>query len=152
MTSTKSSCTRLTRRPYDLLFVLSAIVCVCSGFNYDGKSPAIDIAGRDANIVQIGERHDINYHSALVSRQTGQCGPGLPCSNGACCGASGYCGYGSAYCGTGCLSNCGAYAECGQFAQTNGTQCPLNTCCSQFGFVSCQVQKTTILSYCTDSF
>lgn len=90
----------------------------------------------------------------LERRQSFQCGAGNPCSNGACCGGSGYCGYGEpsvketltgtwsscltgpTYCGSGCVSNCGAVAECGQYAATAGTQCPLNTCCSQYGFVS----------------
>ena len=30
----------------------------------------------------------------LERRQSFQCGAGNPCSNGACCGGSGYCGYG----------------------------------------------------------
>lgn len=64
------------------------------------------------------------------------CGPGNPCSNGACCGSSGYCGYGPVYCGKGCVSNCDAVAECGQYAKIAGQTCPLNTCCSQYGFVS----------------
>ena len=64
------------------------------------------------------------------------CGPDKPCSNGACCGASGNCGYGATYCGTGCVSHCDATAECGKDAKVPGTTCPLNTCCSQYGFVS----------------
>lgn len=67
------------------------------------------------------------------SEQTYTCGPGNPCSNGACCGESGYCGYGPTYCGNGCTSNCDAHAECGQYAAKPGTTCPLNVCCSQFG-------------------
>lgn len=62
------------------------------------------------------------------------CGPDRPCSNGACCGSSGNCGYGSTYCGTGCTSNCNALAECGKDSKDGQTTCPLNTCCSQFGF------------------
>ncbi|KAG8685691.1 hypothetical protein FRC08_012968, partial [Ceratobasidium sp. 394] len=38
------------------------------------------------------------------------------------------------YCGTGCQSNCTATAECGQYASVPGTKCPLNVCCSQYGF------------------
>lgn len=95
--------------------------------------------------------------STLEPRQTYQCGPGNPCSNGACCGTGGYCGYGDfsvkiapwveldcsslsgpTYCGSGCVSNCDAVAECGQYAPENSTECPLNTCCSQYGFVSLQ--------------
>ncbi|KAI0157094.1 hypothetical protein GGR52DRAFT_586914 [Hypoxylon sp. FL1284] len=62
------------------------------------------------------------------------CTTAKPCSNGACCGGSGYCGYGPTYCGTGCVSQCNAVAECGQYAKIPGTTCPLNTCCSEFGF------------------
>lgn len=56
-------------------------------------------------------------NSSLIPRDTYQCGPGNPCSNGACCGGSGYCGYGPTYCGSGCVSNCDAVAECGQYVE-----------------------------------
>ena len=68
------------------------------------------------------------------------CSATKPCSNGACCAKSGYCGYGPASCGNGqspndvCWSNCDAHAECGQYAASPGKHCPLNVCCSQFGF------------------
>ena len=62
------------------------------------------------------------------------CGPDKPCANHACCGVSGWCGYGPTYCGTGCQSNCNATSECGQYASTPGASCPLNVCCSPFGF------------------
>jgi chitinase len=70
-----------------------------------------------------------------ISGQDGYtCGPGNPCSNGACCGESGWCGYGPTYCGDGCQSNCNATADCGQYAATSGQTCPLNVCCSEYGF------------------
>ncbi|KAH8882031.1 hypothetical protein GQ53DRAFT_589853, partial [Thozetella sp. PMI_491] len=68
------------------------------------------------------------------------CDEAHPCSNGACCGKSGYCGYGTTYCGDGttpnsvCWSNCNATAECGINANPANTTCPLNVCCSQYGF------------------
>ncbi|KAJ5344046.1 CAZyme family GH18 [Penicillium brevicompactum] len=37
-------------------------------------------------------------------------------------------------CGSTCVSNCNATAECGKWAATAGTTCPLNVCCSEFGF------------------
>ncbi len=84
-------------------------------------------------------------YNALDRRDDYSCGPGKPCKNGACCGKSGYCGYGApspgiyasfdlfrtsigpASCGSGCVSNCQATAECGQYASTAGKTCPLNT-------------------------
>lgn len=72
----------------------------------------------------------------LNRRDTYSCDADNPCSNGACCGPSGYCGYGPIYCGTGCVSNCNTTAQCGQYAATPGATWPLNVCCSQYGFVS----------------
>lgn len=68
------------------------------------------------------------------------CNETTPCENGACCGKSGYCGFGDTYCGTtgespndDCWSNCDAHAECGEHAVPAGKGCPLNVCCSEFG-------------------
>lgn len=84
--------------------------------------------------------------SSLHTRQAGgtvedySCGPSKPCSNGACCAKTGYCGYGPDSCGDGttpndkCWSHCDATAECGRYAAKAGQECPLNVCCSQFGF------------------
>ncbi|RWA12800.1 hypothetical protein EKO27_g2300 [Xylaria grammica] len=76
----------------------------------------------------------VAHNTALFPRDDYTCSPGKPCSNHACCGKSGYCGYGPTYCGTACTSNCDAKAECGQYASPAGKTCPLNTCCSEFGF------------------
>ncbi|KAL4984435.1 hypothetical protein BDW68DRAFT_193691 [Aspergillus falconensis] len=69
------------------------------------------------------------------------CNETSPCSNGACCGKSGFCGYGATYCGTSgespneaCWSNCDAHAECGKDSLSGNATCPLNVCCSQYGF------------------
>ncbi|KAJ5555613.1 hypothetical protein N7461_004083 [Penicillium sp. DV-2018c] len=62
------------------------------------------------------------------------CSKDKPCSNGACCGKSGNCGYGPTYCGDGCMSNCNATADCGLYARIPGQGCPLNVCCSKYGF------------------
>lgn len=64
------------------------------------------------------------------------CSAKKPCSNGSCCGPSGFCGFSDTYCGKGCLSNCNATAQCGKDAEPKGKTCPLNVCCSQYGFVS----------------
>jgi chitinase len=83
-------------------------------------------------------RHDAQAKDAsgLLRRDDYACDANNPCSNGACCGVGGYCGYGSTYCGTGCVSNCDATAECGKDAAIANQTCPLNVCCSQYGFVS----------------
>ena len=87
--------------------------------------------------------HDISSGGSLLQARdnTYNCDENNPCSNGACCGKSGYCGYGPTYCGTNgqspndqCWSQCDAHAECGQYAVNPGQGCPLNVCCSQFGF------------------
>ncbi|OTA92708.1 glycoside hydrolase family 18 protein [Hypoxylon sp. CO27-5] len=69
------------------------------------------------------------------------CSENKPCGNGACCGKNGVCGYGPTYCGTNnispndaCWSHCDAKAPCGEFAATPNATCPLNVCCSQYGF------------------
>ncbi|KAI1412614.1 glycosyl hydrolases family 18-domain-containing protein [Hypoxylon sp. FL1857] len=85
-------------------------------------------------------------HELLARQKVGQddysCSESKPCSNGACCSkTSGYCGYGPDSCGTSgqspndkCWSHCDAKAECGRYAKEPGQKCPLNVCCSQFGF------------------
>ncbi|KAK6345772.1 hypothetical protein TWF718_007678 [Orbilia javanica] len=83
-------------------------------------------------------------HAGLNKRQDYTCGPGRPCHNGACCGPSGWCGYGPESCGTGCSSNCDAKAECGQYTEPVGKTCPLNVCCSQHGFCG------TTTEFCDD--
>jgi hypothetical protein len=75
-------------------------------------------------------------YGTLLGRDDYSCSASNPCSNGACCGASGFCGYGPTYYGTRCLSQCDATAECGKYASTVNKTCPLNTCCSEYRFVS----------------
>lgn len=81
-------------------------------------------------------------HRGLDKRDDYSCDENNPCSNFACCAKSGYCGYGEKYCGDGtspgpndvCWSNCDAHAPCGRDALVANTTCPLNVCCSEFGF------------------
>ena len=90
--------------------------------------------------VAAAKKHDHRPRSVdLFKRQsgpsgTGTCAPGTPCSNGACCSKSGFCGYSPDFCGTAsCISNCDAKAECGKYAAAGKQKCPLNVCCSQYG-------------------
>ncbi|KAJ5094625.1 CAZyme family GH18, partial [Penicillium angulare] len=48
-------------------------------------------------------------------------------------------------CGSTCVSNCNATPECGKWAATAGTECPLNVCCSGYGFCG------TTTDFCTNS-
>ncbi|KAI2696119.1 CAZyme family GH18 [Penicillium roqueforti] len=88
---------------------------------------------------------EVNNHVSISARDDYSCSASNPCSNGACCGASGYCGYGDTYCGKGCVSNCDAIAECGKYTQPANKTCPLNTCCSEFGFCG------TTKDFCNDA-
>ncbi|KAF7339152.1 hypothetical protein MVEN_01992300 [Mycena venus] len=79
---------------------------------------------------------DPNQPTNATSLPLGSCTPDIPCSNGACCnGGSGFCGFGDEFCGKDvCTSNCDAKAECGKDAPPQNVTCPLNVCCSKFGF------------------
>jgi len=77
----------------------------------------------------------LGAQDGLANNADGSCSKSSPCEQG-CCGASGYCGFGPNYCGTGCLSGCDAQAKCGQYAAVPGQECPLNVCCSEFGYVT----------------
>ncbi|KAJ5712178.1 hypothetical protein N7488_006334 [Penicillium malachiteum] len=72
-----------------------------------------------------------------VTAQTYYCNSTSPCYNGACCGYSygeGICGFGPDFCGDTCISNCTATAQCGEYASDPTASCPLDVCCSQYGF------------------
>ncbi|OKL55264.1 hypothetical protein UA08_09465 [Talaromyces atroroseus] len=102
------------------------------------------LAGQ-ASLTSAKSRFEVNHgsslnhsyqHGLLHSRDlpTGTCNAATPCANGACCGSDNLCGYSAAFCGTGCQSNCDAKAECGPYAVEGQQTCPLNVCCSEFGF------------------
>ncbi|CAI7636880.1 unnamed protein product [Penicillium crustosum] len=91
------------------------------------------------NLFEDSDNYDTNL-SHFVRRDGGSsCTKEKPCSNGACCGPfygtrTGTCGYGETFCGTDCTSNCDAKPTCGKDANPVGKTCPLNVCCSEFGF------------------
>jgi hypothetical protein len=136
---------KFASRAWGVLVGILLILCIRVWPDNDAKSPPIRIAPRDTEIGNFGDGTDVRFNATLIPRQDHQCGPGNPCNNGACCGGSGYCGYGPTYCGSGCVSNCDAVAECGQYAKTPGARCPLNTCCSQYGFVCSPITNTHVL-------
>ncbi|EEP82318.1 conserved hypothetical protein [Uncinocarpus reesii 1704] len=70
------------------------------------------------------------------------CSASKPCKLG-CCGSvdkttgKGVCGLGPDFCGDGCISTCNEKSECdpGWGAEWSlASNCPLNVCCSRFGF------------------
>ena len=67
---------------------------------------------------------------------TGTCNAQTECPIAACCGTNGLCGYSPSECGQGnCTSKCDSKAECGQYGVAGKQNCPLNVCCSKFGYV-----------------
>ena len=99
--------------------------------------------------------------AVMLPRQTDGCDRDNPCDQG-CCSRFGNCGFGPDFCGEDCVNNCDAVAECGreyrapsihpllernnpgniltqhlyptEFARPGDERCPLNVCCSEFGF------------------
>ncbi|KAL3476933.1 glycosyl hydrolases family 18-domain-containing protein [Aspergillus californicus] len=115
-------------RAFLIFFFLSFLSLSTATSQWDSVSPDEDL-GVSSN------------DFGLLRRDKFRCDKDKPCANGACCGKSGYCGFGDKYCGTtgkspndDCWSNCHAHAECGKDAVKPGTKCPLNVCCSAFGF------------------
>lgn len=111
---------------HGILFVAPARAASHSSHKHlhPARTPETDVTPNLKGTTLLAPRTDGSY----------SCDKSNPCSNGACCGASGFCGYGPTYCGTGCISQCDAKAACGQYAQDPNAQCPLNVCCSQYGF------------------
>jgi chitinase len=67
------------------------------------------------------------------------CSADVPCASGCCGGQSNVCGLGPDYCGPeNCINNCDAKSECNPgdwpAQYVNATTCPLNVCCSEYGF------------------
>lgn len=123
-----------------LLSVFALIICITFLLKVGIDTFSADYSNSGQNTAKLTRREYLqepttNGSSLLQRRDDYTCGPGRPCRNGACCGESGFCGYGNTYCGPGCTSNCDAHAECGKDALIPDTKCPLNTCCSQYGFV-----------------
>ncbi|KDB22160.1 hypothetical protein H109_05949 [Trichophyton interdigitale MR816] len=84
---------------------------------------------KDADISVAGRPLFYNSHKFATTGDLpiGTCAPGIPCQGG--------CGYSPDFCGQdNCISNCDAKAECGQYGVEGKNRCPLNVCCSQYGF------------------
>ncbi|CAG8962203.1 hypothetical protein HYFRA_00005255 [Hymenoscyphus fraxineus] len=66
------------------------------------------------------------------------CSPTTPCVDGSCCNSEGKCGFTPYHCtktaATRCISNCDAHAMCGVDSLNGSQKCPLQICCSYFGY------------------
>lgn len=95
--------------------------------SHDEAKSTVKVTRRDLNDTgSLNNAVASNVTTPGILEDEYSCKKGKPCSNGACCGSEGVCGYGPVYCGDGCISNCDAHAECGQYAENPGQECPLN--------------------------
>lgn len=96
--------------------------------------------------------YSINSRSRRVLSTRGlpivTCTADIPCENGACCDSNGPCGYPPTVCADGCTSHCAAKAECRQYGVKGLQECPLNVCCSQFGWVNSKSDRYCGIFFC----
>ncbi|KAF1914807.1 hypothetical protein BDU57DRAFT_549890 [Ampelomyces quisqualis] len=101
-------------------------------FSIEGVLPVFDIAES-----YIRSQTDDSV-KAIGSKGNGGCSAQNPCLLGSCCNSDGQCGYRPEHCSPSdpktCVANCDAKAPCGEFSADGKTVCPLNACCSPFGF------------------
>ncbi|KAF9889730.1 hypothetical protein FE257_007036 [Aspergillus nanangensis] len=103
------------------------------------------------NVTALASSDTLAQGRAAAAQEEGVCAPGSPCTNGACCANTGWCGYGPDFCGDDvCLSNCDAEAECGKYSKGGSVSCPLNVCCSEWGF--CGSTEEFCGDECQDEF
>jgi hypothetical protein len=94
------------------MLLLSDFIHVSQGINLPIEANEIESYGRWSNGGHHLEDRHVHHLRELSPKMTGDamskangtmfsrrddysCGPGKPCANGACCGGSGYCGYGT---------------------------------------------------------
>ena len=78
------------------LLLLGALLAF-AGYFWCNPRPDLSLNSmvkRDNDALDLQDTPDLLSNLTLERRQSFQCGAGNPCSNGACCGSSGYCGYG----------------------------------------------------------
>jgi hypothetical protein len=98
--------------------------------------PELDVGAAHIFAVENGTSPALS--NIFFSGEDTPCGPNKPCSDGSCCNANGFCGYGKDYCSkdepTKCQSNCDAKAKCGKDSPDGKVKCALNLCCSDYGY------------------
>jgi hypothetical protein len=95
-------------------------------------------------------RSDLSKFVSLRERDApAQCSPTSPCADGSCCNSEGKCGFTPYNCkntaATTCISNCDATAMCGIDSLHGDQKCPLNICCSYFGYCGVSFEPFKIL-------
>jgi Chitin recognition protein. len=135
--TTQHNCQSLLHRPSCQRTRLR--LCGLSTRLIQRASPSSRTWPSSGNCLSIQGRIDnLDSDSGSLRKQdlpTGTCAPGVPCTNGACCSNTGVCSYAPSSCGADvCISNCDAKAPCGEYANPDNATCPLNVCCSQYGF------------------
>ncbi|KAI8932594.1 hypothetical protein NX059_010098 [Plenodomus lindquistii] len=120
-----------------------------SNLTYFG-APRLSLTGVPPTL-EITEGYILAQTRSPISKLSDQarCSAASPCVDGSCCNSDGLCGYRPEHCRPDspafCVSNCDATAPCGEFSADGTTSCPLNLCCSHFGFCGaseafCQAQ------------
>jgi hypothetical protein len=119
--------TKVTRSRFYSFLPIFSFWCISvatashQGFHYELSAESVQAGDRNATSFAAVEIEGVLVPRELFARQStstnssGQaggnsassssndftCSPDKPCGNGACCGASGWCGYGPGYCGDG---------------------------------------------------
>ncbi|KAJ4261803.1 hypothetical protein NW757_000075 [Fusarium falciforme] len=83
----------------------------------------------------LAPRHEETAGWMFRRQSQRQCDRATPCPDGSCCSNKGRYGYGDDICGPKvCVSNCEATALCGKDSLGGKVKCPLNVCCSAYGY------------------
>ncbi|EAU32456.1 predicted protein [Aspergillus terreus NIH2624] len=122
-----------------LLGSLLSVLCVLS-WPLITKELSFSLHDKTSTVISPG------VTTPLLRRDEYACNANKPCKNGACCGTGGYCGFGPTYCGAGCLSNCNATAECGEFAKKCQSNCVLNPM-PPVGTASTSILQRKVIGY-----
>ncbi|KAF3021588.1 hypothetical protein E8E14_013534 [Neopestalotiopsis sp. 37M] len=115
-----------------MMVLLVVVLCFIGAL--PSLSESVNLAHPNAVVPHLPDLDILLIQRALP---IGTCNAQTPCENAACCGGknNNLCGYSPGECGAGnCTSNCDAKAECGQYGKPGQQKCPLNVCCSKFGF------------------
>ncbi|KAF5549992.1 killer toxin subunits alpha beta [Fusarium mexicanum] len=138
--------------------VAAGLLCasVAKGLDLDTFTGQAQVLGRQREMILSQQQGDNEVKPMRMMAEPeaddsdGKCTKKKGCKLG-CCGpldkeGFGICGTGPKFCGTDCTSECDYKSECDPggwgLKYSNFTTCPLNVCCSDYGFCG------TLSSYC----